>query len=308
MMKSPVFTRWLRRLSAFLMLVSLLLSCLSVSAESAESEDPYALPLDISVGGYPPDPACITEDGYQDASVTVRKEMQRFNDTDFYVVWVEIKSPTQLRTAVAGKPNERATALPSRMAKARNAVFACNGEFYVQRTRDVFIWRQGVMFRNEPDPDKDVLIIDDKGDFHIFTSPEKQQDIDAYLQSGGTIVNAFSFGPGLVVDGVKRDVSEYFHLFDGAARLARTAMGQMGPLSYVFARCVGKTLASPGCNHQQMADFMESLGVQQAYNLDGGQSCVMLLNGKYCDGTLHDSERAQSDIIYIASAVNPETK
>ena len=278
---------------------------LSVIPVLAEDADPWALPLDIRVGGYAPNPDCITKNGYEDESISVRRETTRYNDVDFIVVWATLKSPTQLRTVCAGPPNANQTALPSRMAKARNAVFAMNGEFYVQRTRDVFIYRQGEMYRNEPDPMKDILIIDENADFHLLTSEDKQAEIDAFLAEGHTIINAFSFGPALVKDGEMCNVREDYY-FDGNARLSRMAIGQAGPLSYVFVRCIGKTLDSRGCNHQQMAEFMSTLGIQSAYNLDGGMSSVMIMNGKYADDNTYETERAQSDIIYVVSAVRPD--
>ena len=52
-----------------------------------------------------------------------------------------------------------------------------------------------------------------------------------------------------------------------------------------------------------MADFIETLGcVETAYNLDGGQSCVMLFNNRYVDDKYRATDREQSDIVYIASA------
>jgi exopolysaccharide biosynthesis protein len=48
---------------------------------------------------------------------------------------------------------------------------------------------------------------------------------------------------------------------------------------------------------------MVSLGVQTDYCMDGGNSSSMLFNGKYFDANYAASEREQSDIIYIATAV-----
>lgn len=279
----------------------LAIAVLAAMPVMAGAEDPYAIPLDIRTGGSVPDPEGITEDGYCDETLEIRKEIRYFNNVTFHVVWVNIKSPTQLRTACAGKPNTNATARPSQMAKKLNAVFTINGEFYVQRTQDIFIYRQGEMYRNQPDPMKDVLIIDENADFHVFTSENKQEEIEAYLADGGTIVNAFSFGPALIVNGEKQTVREDYY-FDGQSRLPRSVIAQVGPLSYVFVECEGRKNSSRGCTHQQMADFMDTLGVETAYNLDGGQSSVMLLNGKYCDDKTRDTEREQSDIIYVVSA------
>ena len=291
----------MKRLLCLLLLVMLAMP----AAAPAESEDPYALPLDIKTGGYPPNPDCVTEDGYEDASLSIRREVQRYNDVTFYVVWVKVQSPTQLRTAIVGKPLEARTDRPSSMGKRLNAVFVCNGEYYTQRTRNVFIYRQGEMYKNEPDPEKDVLIIDAQGDFHIFNTANKKEEIEAYQQAGGTIVNAFSFGPTLVLDGEVQDV-ENVRFADGLKRVQRTAIGQVGPLSYVFVRCEGKKTTSRGCTHQQMAEFCGTLGAQCMYNLDGGQSSLLWLNGKYADDTRRSSERPQKDIIYVVSAVKPE--
>ena len=269
---------------------------------TALSENNYSLPLDISAGGYVPNPNGFSGDSYQDESLTVKTETREVGGAYYHIVWVTVKSPTQLRTAVAGKPNQNVTASPIRMANAMNAVFAINGEFYVQRTRDVFVYRQGEMYRNDADPKKDVLIIDDQGDFHIFTSENKAEEIQAYIKNGGVIVNAFSFGPALVVDGKVAQVRDDYY-FDGKSRLPRSVIAQAGPLSYVFVEVEGSKIKC--CTHQEMADFMGTLGVKFAYNLDGGQSCVTVFNGKYLDSKTVNNERPQSDIIYVASAVKP---
>ncbi len=290
------------RKCAFCLLLVFLLPLLALAEETTQ----YDLPMDITEGGYEPNPANFTEDSYEDDSLSVKVEVRDLGDALYYITWVTVKSPTQLRTAVAGKPNELITRKPSKMAKAKNAVAAINGEFYVQRTRDVMVYRQGVMFRNEADPKKDVLIIDDKGDFQIFTSENKSREIKEWVDAGGVIVNAFSFGPALVADGQVQDIRDDYY-FNATDRLPRMAIGQVAPLSYVFVESEGRTQKYRGLTHQQMADFMGTLGVQSAYNLDGGQSCVMLFNGKFVDHKTPSTEREQSDIIYVCSAVNPET-
>ena len=170
-------------------LICLLLLCLIPAIAAGETAgNKYDLPIDIAMGGCTPNPACFSEDGYEDDSLTVRAEVRDVDGVRYDIVWVTVKSPTQLRTAIAGKPNSLTTMLPTKMAKAKNAVAAINGEFFVQRTRDVLVYRQGVMFRNEADPKKDVLVIDDKGDFHIFTSENKAEEIEEFVNHGGVII------------------------------------------------------------------------------------------------------------------------
>ncbi len=283
-----------------------LLLCLMMPAAFAAEKNPYDLPLAISEGGYEPNPAGFTADGYEDDSLTVKTEVRDVDGVRYFIIWATVKSPTQLRTAIAGAPNENVDMLPSRMVKGKNAVALINGEFYVQRVRNVIIYRQGVMFRNEPDPVKDVLIIDEKGDFYVFLSENKEEEIKQFVADGHTIVDAFSFGPALVTGGETIDIRDdyYFNCHD---RTPRSAIGQVGPLSYVFVEAAGRVTWSKGCTHQQMADFMGSLGVEVAYNLDGGNSCVMMFNGKYFDDKTRNTERRQSDVIYVTSAVDPST-
>lgn len=280
-------------------MIFLLLCCLAMVLSAALAEElSYDLPLDINFANYPADPEGFTEDSYSDESLEIRLETGNFKGQDFHVAYIQVKSPTQLRTAIAGRPNENVTALPSQMGKAKNAILVLNGEFYVQRTQDIIIWRQGEEFRDQPDPVKDVLIIDEAGDFHIFTSTDKSAEIQAYMDEGGTIVNAFSFGPALVVDGQKVKLREDYYFYPKELT-ARSAVAQVGPLSYAFIYC-------PAATQRDLCDIAASLNVQYAYNLDGGNSSVMIFNGKYIGGKKRNTEREQSDILYVVSAVQPD--
>jgi hypothetical protein len=128
--------------------------------------------------------------------------------------------------------------------------------------------------------------------------------LTALLQSGRTIVNAFTFGPAIVKDGVALPIPEtYLTRFDSNVRAPRTVLAQIGPLEYVFVEAEGRVQHSKGVTTDQMGEFMVSLGVQTAYCMDGGNSSIMLFNGKYFDANYAASEREQSDIIYIATAV-----
>lgn len=258
-------------------------------------ETAYDLPLDIDFPNYPADPAGFSENAYHDESLDVRLESGTLHGMPYYVAYFQVKSPTQLRTAVAGRPNESVAALPSQMGKAKNAVLVLNGEYYIQRTKDIFIYRQGKAFRDQADPVKDVLVIDDKGDFHIFTSKEKAAELQAFQDNGGVIVNAFSFGPALVIDGKKVRLRDDYYFYP-RERTGRSAVCQMDTLSYAFLYC-------PGATQQELCDVADSLGVRHAYNLDGGNSSVMIFNGGYVGGKKRNTEREQSDILYVVSAL-----
>ena len=282
----------------------LILLCLLFALPALAEE--YSLPIDFS-GGYKPDQANYTKDSYEDASLSVRMEKRDIDGVRYDIAWIKIASPTQLRTAIAGKPNEIIAEKPGRMARKVNAVVAINGDFYVQR-KDGLIYRQGEAFRYILNPEKDILVQDDQGDLHVFLNGENQTaELLAFMQSGRTIINAFTFGPAIVKDGVALPLPDtYLTRFDSNVRAPRTVIAQIGPLEYVFVEAEGRVAHSKGVTTDQMGEFMVSLGVQTAYCMDGGNSSIMLFNGKYYDSNYAASEREQSDIIYVCSAVPTE--
>ena len=271
----------------------------------ALAED-FSLPIDFS-GGYKPDPNGYTENSYEDASLSIKMEVRDIDGVRYDIAWIKVASPTQLRTAIAGEPNQVVAEKPGRMARRVNAVLAINGDFYTQR-QDGLIYRQGQAFRYILNPEKDVLVIDDLGDLHVFLNGENQTaELLAFMQSGRTIINAFTFGPAIVKDGQALPMPvTYQTRFDSAIRAPRTVIAQIGPLEYVFVEAEGRVKHSKGVTTDQMGEFMVTLGVQTAYCLDGGNSAIMLFNGRYFDANYAESEREQSDIIYVCSAVPNE--
>lgn len=257
----------------------------------------YDLPLDMDFPNYPADSSCYTEDTYHDESLDVHIESGQCRGVDYYVAYFQVKSPTQLRTATAGRPNENAVALPSQIGAAKNAVLVLNGDYYIQRNRNIFVYRQGVLYRDQPDPAKDVLIIDDAGDFHIFIGKNKAQELQAYQDGGGTIVNAFSFGPALIVSGEQVPFREDYY-YKPRERTGRSAVAQTGPLSYAFIYC-------PQATQKDILEIAGLLNLQYAYCLDGGNSSVLIFNGEFVGGKRRSTEREQSDILYVVSAVAP---
>lgn len=282
------------------------LLCLILLPLAALGEDAYALPVDL-VPGYEPNPACFTKDSYHDDSLDVRMEQVTYENVRVNLAWITVKSPTQLRTAIAGKSEDVFKEVrPGVIVHANNAVVAINGDLFTRRKG--LIYRMGVALKQTESPNKDALFIDENGDFHIFVD-SKPADMIAYLQEGHQMINTFAFGPGLVIDGQVQQIrNDYW--FEPEGRSQRTAVCQTGPLSYLFVEVIGRTLDSRGFTMQQLADFLGSLGcVQQAYNLDGGDSTVMYFGRLFWDNKYHyeGMDRVASDIIYVASAVDPAT-
>lgn len=263
--------------------------------------DDYELPVDFSVPPAP-DPSLITENGYEDASIRVQMETREEDGVVWRIAWVEVASSTQLRTATAGKLTSEKTALVKSMAVKNNAVVALNGDYFSNNpTKTSFEYRMGQKIRSKGNKTKDILIIDENGDFHTFV--KSQGAVDFEKETGHKIINAFTFGPALVQKGtlLKMDTN---YGYNPNGREPRAAIGQLDSLSYVMVVAEGRG-KSVGVTHQELADFMASLGCREAYNLDGGGTAAMVYNGEYYN-KLGGSERATSDIIYFATAVAGE--
>ena len=229
------------------------------------------------------------------------------------VIWrigyVQIKDASQLRTGIAGsKATSNRSTYISAMAKEYHAVLAINGDYFAdQETKKTYEIRMGETRKAKTNKKKDILFIDENGDFHLFIK-SNQADMDAFKGTGLSVINAFTFGPALVKDGQLLTVDKEYG-YNPNGKEPRMAIGQVDKLTYVVALAEGRSSSSNGVTQQTLADFMfNELHCTQAYNLDGGNSATMIFNGEYYQtGRTIKNERQQSDFIYFATAVDPET-
>ena len=132
------------------------------------------------------------------------------------------------------------------------------------------------------------------------TSKNLSQLREELIKNG--VVDVLSFGPGLVDDGVI-SVNEGDEVGKAMASNPRTAIGYIDKNHYVFVVSDGRTSESTGLSLYQLANFMKTLGVDKAYNLDGGGSSTMIFNGNLINNPTTNgnriSERSVSDIVYI---------
>ena len=268
--------------------------------------DEWALPLDFSVPPEP-DPECYTENGYEDQSIRVRVETRNMLDSIVQIAYVEIASPTQLRTVV-----EKRDKKVSKLADANNAVIAMNGDYCKKDSNNKFFEirmtkKQNVAKKNSKS--FDTLVIDKNGDFHVFVLSD---GLTEYREKHmNDIVNAFLFGPALVKDGeIVFPEGKKYLLYASEHCDGRSAIGQTGPLSYVMVVVEAHGKDSKGVTFAGLAQIMKELGCITAYNLDGGNSAELYMKGPEPDlvkymfkGNLTAAEREQSDIIYFATAV-----
>ena len=249
---------------------------------------------------------------YADPTLRVTIEKDRYLRTDIWIARVQCADPSQLRTALAGKYGSKTTARPDVLAKHANAVLAINGDFYSYDGWGVVL-RQGHLYRERPDGYDDILLIDDAGDFHVVLKADEAEFRAAYdalggaAEKGGSVVNALTFGPALIVEGEL--AHDEFVRHDGGARppAQRMVLAQDGPLSYLCICSEGpESKNSVGLTLAQMADYVKTLNCTIAYNLDGGSSSAMVFDGEKINAQSTGKVRSVADIVYFSSALSGE--
>ena len=238
-----------------------------------------------------------------DASVTIAKHTSGSGDDTltYYVADVTLTDATALRSAFADNQfGENITARVSEIAEDNDAVFAINGDYYGFRSDGIEI-RGGVVFRDEGA--REGLAFYKDGTVKVY---------DETTTTGNQLVahgvwNTMSFGPAIVengqtvdgIDDVEVDTNFGNHSIQGDQ--PRTAVGMIDTNHLVFVVVDGRdTGYSRGASLDELAGIMEGLGVQTAYNLDGGGSSEMWFDGEVVNRPSNGGERATSDIFYIA--------
>ena len=239
----------------------------------------------------------ITDNSYRDENISVEIREYRVKDTNVYVADVQLSSPEYLRSAFAQSAYGRnVTDTTSAIAADVNAILAINGDFYGARNTG-FVVRNGVIYRRMKSDEEGLAMYED-GHFEVID--ESSVSADRLVKDGA--VQVWSFGPGLVKDG-KIAVTTGEEVGRALESNPRTAIAYVGENHYMFVVADGRTSENDGLSLYELAEFLESLGVQTAYNLDGGGSSTMVFLGKVVNnpttGGRKIKERSVSDIVYI---------
>lgn len=173
-------------------------------------------------------------------------------------------------------------------AKKHNVVFAMNTDYYTYRVavnnnrHTGIVIRDGRILYDDPYTEKqvtnsmfpnlDMLAFMPDGILKVYHSWEKtaQEFIDEGVQT------VYSFGPYLLLDG---KVSERAYA-NNENKNPRCAIGMVEPGHYVAIMCEGRLKRSAGVTISYLAKMMRAKGCQVAFNMDGGQTAVMVFMGK----------------------------
>ena len=225
----------------------------------------------------------------------------------YFICDIKVKSVKDFRTAFANN-SIGGRAYTHKIAQSVGAGFAINGDFCGFRNSGIII-RNGGLYRDKKSDDWDLCYLNKYGDLISCRN-------DA--ESGKKLVNvgvwqSWCFGPTLVKDYKALKNSE-FNTPDLSrkdwARESRTAIGQVDRLHYIFivvdakrvVNATGKydTVEGTGMNFDELAAAFEALGCKTAYNLDGGASTSLWMNGKVINvPCMEAGARQVSDIVYF---------
>ena len=276
--------------------LALLMMLGSVCAESTLTEN--ALPIDFSAG-VPADPSGFDGLSYSDPTLSITIETGWQDECEYWMADVRIGHPSQLRTAAADGFDSEMVLPAATIASRVNAVLAVNGDYF-SYSNNGFTIRQGEMFKDRLNARRDLLLIDEDGDFHFIRKALKNRGVTEI--NGKKIINAFSFGPVLVENGeINQDWSCDEMAFGDFCQ--RMCIAQVGPLHYRVICCGSPDRDSTGMTIRQFAKFVHGTGVMNAYNLDGGNSTMMIFNGEKINDINNPKARDIADIIYFASSV-----
>ena len=238
------------------------------------------------------------EASYEDGNISITLTEYREEDTSIYVADIVLSSPEYLKTAFAQNSyGKNVTEKTSEIAEGVNAMLAINGDYYGAQEKG-YVLRNGTLYRSEAEEGQEDLVIYEDGSFEIIS--EESVTAEELLEQGAQ--ELLSFGPALIENGTIA-VTEEDEVGKAMASNPRTAIGIIDNLHYVFVVSDGRTEESEGLSLLELAEFMDGLGVETAYNLDGGGSSTMYFKGEVINTPTTNGrsvkERSVSDIVYI---------
>lgn len=249
----------------------------------------------------------ITDTTYKSKDLNIEISKNEIGEGDdkitYYVADIKLNSPERLERAFANdKFGTNIVEKMSVLVERNNAILAINGDYYSFRKDGVIIGNSEI-YRDVPA--REGLAIYKDGTMEIYD--ENRISAEELVKNG--VKSTISFGPVLVRNKeIDANYSEFAVDGDNLIRAniatenPRTGIGYYDKTHYCFIVVDGRNKGySRGVTLNEFAEIFKNLGVEFAYNLDGGNSSSMYFNGKKVNVSSQpgDGEREISDILYI---------
>ena len=221
-------------------------------------------------------------------SRTLQVLITRREDSSIPLEWFE----TEIRT---GEPERFYTVqtdpehpgkqfrYPYDIARDAGCVLAFSDDFFAERMEKKVtvgtIIRNGQIISSSTNgtsghhlPNLDMMAFYPDGTMAVYECSE--YTAEELLEKGATDV--FSFGPILLRDGIINEkVYTYYRSVE-----PRHALGMIEPGRYLLISVQGRNRNSKGTVLQRVAEMMKERSVQQALNLDGGNTMALVFRGR----------------------------
>lgn len=232
----------------------------------------------------------VTEMSYKSPSISITIEKRREYDSNVYVADIYLADMRYFKRAFSHGKWKSNAENPGVLVSRNNALLAMTGDYSSLFEKGLVV-ANGEVLRKSGNQIRHSCLIYPDGSMETFGKGE----LNAKEALQRPVWQSFLFGPELLKEG-----GEAFEKFDskiGAAN-PRSAIGYYAPGHYCFVLADGRSSANRGLKLTQLSELMQRLGCLAAYNLDGGQSAILIFMGQVANDPYRGG-RALNDMVYI---------
>lgn len=228
---------------------------------------------------------------YKSANVSVQILSGRADNSDYHVADIYIQDISCLMTEFSsGTFDGKARSVRDIFDTVSGGIVAMNGDFYSIHLSGPVV-RNGITYLDRVSNTWDIAVLLSDGVLVTYDF----KTLSTEMLSGMNAYQTWLFGPALLDENGQAKTK--FRSYVQAAN-PRTVLGYYEPGHYAFITVDGRSRASGGMTMQELSRLCQDLGLASAYNMDGGQSSVLLAR----DGVInvpYRNGRSVSDIVAI---------
>lgn len=239
---------------------------------------------------------------YYDETILVITWKEIVDNSVYTVAEVKVAHPSQFRRFLAGGEfGSDKQYVTTEMARSVNAVLASSGDFYGYRKYGAVVYENEL--RRFEGESVDTCYITEDGDL-LFTyrnELETEEEARAFIEEN-KVRFSLAFGPVLLDEGEIMVPGDYI-LGEVNGTYSRAAICQWDKLHYLVVNTSQEQGYIKRHKVRNFAEFIQELGCETAYALDGGQTTAIVMDDELVTLPDYKTQRRISDIIYFATAL-----
>lgn len=239
---------------------------------------------------------------YYDETILVIAWKEIVDNSVYTVAEVKVAHPSQFRRFLAGGEfGSDKQYVTTEMARSVNAVLASSGDFYGYRKYGAVVYENEL--RRFEGESVDTCYITEDGDL-LFTyrnELETEEEARAFIEEN-KVRFSLAFGPVLLDEGEIMVPGDYI-LGEVNGTYSRAAICQWDKLHYLVVNTSQEQGYIKRHKVRAFAEFIQELGCETAYALDGGQTTAIVMDDELVTLPDYKTQRRISDIIYFATAL-----